>query len=76
MQSKHVLPLQHHSVEEIHQYLQARIDNEEEPVGMVIFDDELSAKQLRNIEQELQFVEIFVRLLLVLLRGDETHQHR
>ena len=40
-------------LDEIKQYLQARIDNEEEPVGMVIFDDELSAKQLRNIEQAL-----------------------
>lgn len=52
-------------LDEIHQYLQARIDNEEEPVGMVIFDDELSAKQLRNIEQELQ-VKILDRTSLIL----------
>lgn len=52
-------------LDEIRQYLQARIDNEEEPVGMVIFDDELSAKQLRNIEQELQ-VKILDRTSLIL----------
>ena len=52
-------------LEEIRQYLKARIDNEEEPVGMVIFDDELSAKQLRNIEQELQ-VKILDRTSLIL----------
>ena len=52
-------------LEEIHQYLQARIDNDEEPVGMVIFDDELSAKQLRNIEQALH-VKILDRTSLIL----------
>lgn len=52
-------------LDEIRQYLQARIDNEEEPVGMVIFDDELSVKQLRNIEQELQ-VKILDRTSLIL----------
>jgi len=36
-----------------------------EPVGMVIFDDELSAKQLRNIEKELQ-VKILDRTSLIL----------
>ena len=35
------------------------------PVGMVIFDDELSAKQMRNIEQELQ-VKILDRTSLIL----------
>ena len=41
--------------------------NEEcpESVGMVIFDDELSAKQLRNIEKELQ-VKILDRTSLIL----------
>ena len=52
-------------LEEIKQYLQARIDNDEEPVGMVIFDDELSAKQLRNIEQALH-VKILDRTSLIL----------
>jgi len=52
-------------LEEIRLYLQARIDNEEEPVGMVIFDDELSAKQLRNIEQVLH-VKILDRTSLIL----------
>ena len=52
-------------LDEIKQYLQARIDNEEEPVGMVIFDDELSAKQLRNIEQALH-VKILDRTSLIL----------
>ncbi len=36
-----------------------------DPVGMVIFDDELSAKQLRNIEKELQ-VKILDRTSLIL----------
>ena len=35
------------------------------PVGMVIFDDELSAKQIRNIEKELQ-VKILDRTSLIL----------
>ena len=52
-------------LDEIKAYLQARIDREEEPVGMVIFDDELSAKQLRNIEQALQ-VKILDRTSLIL----------
>ena len=38
---------------------------EPQPVGMVIFDDELSAKQIRNIEQELQ-VKILDRTSLIL----------
>ena len=38
---------------------------EPRPVGMVIFDDELSAKQMRNIEQELQ-VKILDRTSLIL----------
>ena len=36
-----------------------------QPVGMVIFDDELSAKQLRNIERELK-VKILDRTSLIL----------
>lgn len=36
-----------------------------QPVGMVIFDDELSAKQIRNIENELQ-VKILDRTSLIL----------
>ena len=38
---------------------------ESQPVGMVIFDDELSAKQMRNIEKELQ-VKILDRTSLIL----------
>ena len=38
---------------------------ETQPVGMVIFDDELSAKQMRNIEKELQ-VKILDRTSLIL----------
>ena len=38
---------------------------ETEPVGMVIFDDELTAKQIRNIEQELK-VKILDRTSLIL----------
>jgi GTP-binding protein HflX len=40
-------------------------ENPIEPVGMVIFDDELSAKQLRNIEKELG-VKILDRTSLIL----------
>lgn len=39
--------------------------NAPQPVGMVIFDDELSAKQLRNIEKVLQ-VKILDRTSLIL----------
>ena len=40
-------------------------EKEPQPVGMVIFDDELSAKQIRNIEQELK-VKILDRTSLIL----------
>ncbi len=39
--------------------------NPPQPVGMVIFDDELSAKQIRNIEAELK-VKILDRTTLIL----------
>ena len=51
-------------LEEIRQYLRAEEDAER-PVGMVIFDDELSAKQIRNIEAELK-VKILDRTSLIL----------
>ena len=41
------------------------VENPPQPVGMVIFDDELSAKQIRNIEQELK-VKILDRTTLIL----------
>ncbi len=40
-------------------------ENVPQPVGMVIFDDELSAKQIRNIEQTLQ-IKILDRTSLIL----------
>ena len=40
-------------LEEIKQYIKDE-EEEDREIGMVIFDDELSAKQIRNIEQELQ----------------------
>jgi len=49
---------------EIKQYIK-QCEDEENPVGMVIFDDELTAKQLRNIEKELQ-VKILDRTSLIL----------
>ena len=49
---------------EIKAYIQQK-DETDDPVGMVIFDDELSAKQMRNIEQELQ-VKILDRTSLIL----------
>ena len=51
-------------LEEIRAYILAEEDAERE-VGMVIFDDELSAKQLRNIEQALK-VKILDRTSLIL----------
>ena len=39
-------------LEEIKEYIKQKEDDDE-PIGMVIFDDELSAKQMRNIEQEI-----------------------
>ncbi len=51
-------------LEEIREYIIQK-EEEESPVGMVIFDDELSAKQLRNIEQVLQ-VKILDRTSLIL----------
>lgn len=51
-------------LEEIKSYIKTEENNERE-VGMVIFDDELSAKQIRNIEKELQ-VKILDRTSLIL----------
>lgn len=51
-------------LEEIREYIEAEEDAER-PVGMVIFDDELSAKQMRNIEKVLQ-VKILDRTSLIL----------
>lgn len=51
-------------LEEIKEYIHQEEENERE-VGMVIFDDELSAKQIRNIEAELR-VKILDRTSLIL----------
>ncbi len=51
-------------LQEIKQYVKQQEDLNE-PVGMVIFDDELSAKQIRNIEKELQ-IKILDRTSLIL----------
>ncbi len=51
-------------LDEIRQYIEAEEEAERE-IGMVIFDDELSAKQLRNIEKELK-VKILDRTSLIL----------
>jgi GTP-binding protein HflX len=51
-------------LEEIKLYIKEEEDNDRE-IGMVIFDDELSAKQIRNIEKELQ-VKILDRTSLIL----------
>ncbi len=65
-------------LDEIKQFIKQREDQAEEceaagieltpetsPIGMVIFDDELSAKQIRNIESELK-VKILDRTTLIL----------
>lgn len=51
-------------LEEMKQYIKDEEDNDRE-IGMVIFDDELSAKQIRNIENELK-VKILDRTSLIL----------
>ncbi len=51
-------------LEEIKRYIHDEEDNDRE-VGMVIFDDELTAKQIRNIENELK-VKILDRTSLIL----------
>ena len=59
-------------LQEIKAYIRAQEDaanddetGETQPVGMVIFDDELTAKQIRNIEKELQ-VKVLDRTSLIL----------
>lgn len=51
-------------LEEIKEYIVAE-EEAERPIGMVIFDDELSPKQMRNIENELQ-AKILDRTSLIL----------
>jgi len=51
-------------LEEIRKFIEDEEDNERE-IGMGIFDDELSAKQMRNIENELK-VKILDRTSLIL----------
>lgn len=51
-------------LQEIKEYIRQQEDADEE-IGMVIFDDELTAKQIRNIEQELK-VKILDRTSLIL----------
>ena len=50
--------------EEIKEYIRNEEEAERE-IGMVIFDDELSAKQIRNIEAELK-IKILDRTSLIL----------
>lgn len=52
-------------LEEIREYLASFEEDPENEIGMVIFDDELSAKQIRNIEKELK-VKILDRTSLIL----------
>ena len=60
---------------EIAEYVEMRKDTDEE-IGMVIFDDELSAKQLRNIEKEVK-IKILDRTSLILdifaMRAQTAH---
>ena len=52
-------------LQEIKDYIEMRAEEEDGGVGLVIFDDELSPKQLQNIERELQ-VKILDRTTLIL----------
>ncbi len=60
---------------EIAEYVEMLKDSDDE-IGMVIFDDELSAKQLRNIEKELK-IKILDRTSLILdifaMRAQTAH---
>ncbi|MBQ6801273.1 MAG: GTPase HflX [Bacteroidaceae bacterium] len=62
-------------LQEIKEYIRREAEEERE-VGMVIFDDELSAKQMRNIEKELQ-IKILDRTSLILdifaMRAQTAH---
>lgn len=62
-------------LKEIAEYVEMRKDTDDE-VGMVIFDDELSAKQLRNIEKEIK-IKILDRTSLILdifaMRAQTAH---
>lgn len=62
-------------LQEIKEYIKREAEEERE-VGMVIFDDELSAKQMRNIEKELQ-IKILDRTSLILdifaMRAQTAH---
>ena len=62
-------------LQEMKEYIQREAEEERE-VGMVIFDDELSAKQMRNIEKELQ-IKILDRTSLILdifaMRAQTAH---
>lgn len=51
-------------LEEIRDFIKER-EESEEPIGLVLFDDELSPKQLRNIEKEL-CVKVLDRTSLIL----------
>ncbi len=52
-------------LQEIKDYIEMTAEDEEGGVGLVIFDDELSPKQMQNIERELQ-VKILDRTSLIL----------
>ncbi len=60
---------------ELAEFVEMRKDTDDE-IGMVIFDDELSAKQLRNIEKEIK-VKILDRTSLILdifaMRAQTAH---
>ena len=76
-------------LEEIKNYIKDREEDEEEKIGLVIFDDELSAKQLRNIEKELEIkvldrtnliLDIFAKIAILKARNgncfsSRAHEH-
>ena len=63
-------------IEEIRNYIAEHEEDEEKSISLVIFDDELSPKQLRNIEKELK-VKILDRTTLILdifaMRAQTAH---
>lgn len=65
-------------LQEIKEYIESKVDDEngENEIGVVIFDDELSARQIRNIEKKLN-VPILDRTSLILeifaMRAQTAH---
>ena len=63
-------------LDEIREYIESKEEDDENQIGLIIFDDELSARQIRNIEKKLN-VPILDRTSLILeifaMRAQTAH---